>query len=211
MMPVPKQKTILNIINNRIHEERRNVNVAIVGRPGTGKSETVMLKFMHLIDPEFKPENMKERVVFDPYKFLNLIDSKGLKRGSCLGFDEAQAKLSNKDFTQWINKALGVLMQTYRNRGYIVFYTIPQNIMLIDKGVRIFFDFEIRCTRIDMKNEEVICLINELTWPTNEEPMRNRVAGNRGTNQGCYRISRPPKEYRKAYLELQEENKKTDC
>ena len=105
-----------------------------------------------LIDPTF---NVKERVVFEADKFMELLNSGKLNRGSVIIFDEAGVGIPAREWYSISNKMLNYVMQTFRNLNLGVIFTTP-SFDYIDVGTRKLFHSYIETLAIDYKRELVI-------------------------------------------------------
>ena len=115
---------------HKLIRENKNFLCPILGQTGAGKSWTG-LRLCENVDPEFNIN----RVIFDSPSFMQLINSGELHKGSAILFDEAGVNVSNRQWYSKENIALGKVVETFRHRNYIVFFTVP-NIDFIDIKLR---------------------------------------------------------------------------
>jgi hypothetical protein len=102
----------------------------LVGQTGSGKSWSGV-KICEVLDPNFTIDN----IVFTSTEFLEKLESKDLKRGSFILFDEAGISFGARDFYTDVNKALSAVLQSMRALNFGTVFTVP-NISFIDKHAR---------------------------------------------------------------------------
>jgi len=132
--------------------KNKNFLCIITGPTGSGKSWTG-LSLGKMIDPDFD----LSRVIFSGKELMRLINSGelGNKKGTFLMWDEAGIDLSNRSWQSVTNKMLNFLLQTFRHRCFILFFTTPY-IDFLDKQSRKLFDAEFQTIRIDYKKRVVV-------------------------------------------------------
>ena len=116
-------------IQKRIRENK-NFLLPILGQTGAGKSWSG-LRLCENVDPEFNIN----RVIFNSRDFMSLINSNELHKGSAILFDEAGVNVSNREWYKKENISLGKVIETFRHKNYVVFFTVP-NIDFIDIKLR---------------------------------------------------------------------------
>lgn len=119
VMPKNKQASWIRYIKQRI-EKNKNFLCFIGGQTGSGKSWSA-LSICQQLDKEFNID----RCVFSGKDLMQLINSGGLKKGSCVLFDESGIDLSNRNWQSTLNKMLNYLLQTFRHRCIVLFLTSP--------------------------------------------------------------------------------------
>jgi len=124
------------IIRERIHKENRNWLCLVIGKPGTGKSLD-SYSLGQMLDPGFN----LSRVVFSEYEFMKVINS-NLPKGSFILADETGSWFGNRDYMSETNRMLSRLVQTFRNRNFGIFWSVPMKRM-VDIHVRCLADVEI--------------------------------------------------------------------
>jgi len=130
--------------------QNKNFLAIISGQTGSGKSWTA-LAIAEMIDPDFNIE----RIVFKGKELMDLINSNKLtKKGSVIVWDEAGVDLSNRSWQSLTNRMLNYLLQTFRNKCFILLFTVPY-MDFIDSNSRKLFHAEIRTISIDYKKETV--------------------------------------------------------
>ena len=134
----------IKYIRQRIRQNK-NFVCLISGQTGSGKSWCA-LSIAEMLDPNFK----MEQVIFKGTELLALINSGKLKRGSVIVWDEAGIDLSNRAWQSATNKLLNFVFQTFRHKGYILFFTTPYG-DFIDKQTRRLFHCEMKTIRINFK------------------------------------------------------------
>jgi len=140
-----KDPFFVKYIKQRI-DQNKNFVCLISGQTGSGKSWSA-LSCAEMLDPHFKIS----QVIFRGTELLSLINSGKIKRGSVIIWDEAGIDLSNRAWQSATNKLLNFLFQTFRHKGYILFFTTPYS-DFVDKLTRRLFHCEIKTVSIDFKN-----------------------------------------------------------
>jgi len=131
--------------------QNKNFLCLISGQTGSGKSWSA-LSIGQMVDPDF----CVERIIFKGKELMNLIngDKLGDRKGVFLLWDEAGVDLSNRNWQSLTNKMLNYLLQTFRHRCIILFFTTPYADFL-DKQTRKLFHAEIKTLSIDYKKKMV--------------------------------------------------------
>jgi len=142
-----KEKYWVSYIKQRINKNKNFLGF-ISGQTGSGKSYSC-LSIGEMIDPNFDID----RVVFSGQELMQLINSKKLKRGSCIMFDEMSIDMDNRNWNSTTNKMINYLMQTFRYRGFIMLMNSPF-LDFIDSKTRKLFHAEIGIAMIDYDKEE---------------------------------------------------------
>jgi hypothetical protein len=137
------------LVRKRLLEQNKNWLAVFCGPTGSGKSYCA-LTTARQIDPEFTIE----RVVFKIEDLMNLLNSGKLKKGNAIVFDEAGVGIPAREWYSISNKAMGYLMQTFRNLNLAVILTTP-NLGYIDTQIRGLFHAYIETERIDRKARKV--------------------------------------------------------
>lgn len=114
-------------------KENRNVMAAFVGSPGYGKSWAALAEAERL-DPTFNID----RVAFSNPEFIHIIKSEDVPKGGVIIYEEVGVELGHLDFMSSANKAVNFVLQTFRYKNYIVFFTTPA-LNLVSKNSRQLF------------------------------------------------------------------------
>jgi len=134
---------IIKYIRGQLNKSR-NFCTLCVGRVGTGKSYSAM-RFAETLDPDFNVD----KVVFKIEDLLEMVHDESIPAGSVIVFDEGGIAISNRNhYMNKFNKAMAMLLQTWRHRNIILFVTVP-DISFVDAGIRKLFD-------ATMESQEVI-------------------------------------------------------
>lgn len=144
---------LINWIVNRI-KKNQNCIIIITGATGSGKtysSLTLAEVLSSMLNVPFTIKN----IVFKPSGFMERINSKELKKGSCLIFDEAGVGYSAREWWTISNKLINYLMQTFRHRNYITIFTTP-DLGFIDKSARKLIHIHLETQSIDYFKKLVI-------------------------------------------------------
>lgn len=171
-------------INTRVKKKKKNCLIMVIGDFGSGKS-WLSCKAGHDLDKNF---NVEERVIFRPREFINLLKEDKLKFGSTIVFDEVGVGMGAREWHSFYNRALDKIIQTFRNKRLVVFFTVPVDSMLVDSHLRKFFHYEVECTGIDFDKKETVCKIYRLQYNHRMKKIyRRRIRGNMG-KYGRYRF-----------------------
>jgi hypothetical protein len=139
------------MVQDRTVNKNRNWLCIVCGETGSGKSYSA-ISLAKLIDKEFNID----KLVFKADDFLKLLNSGKLKRGDCIIWDEAGVGLPSREWYSISNKAIGYLLQTFRNLNLAVIFTTP-NLGYIDNQARCLFHSYIQTERIDYKKNIAVC------------------------------------------------------
>ena len=142
--------SMIRYIKKRI-KNNKNFLCTITGPTGSGKSWTA-LSIGELLDEEFNCD----RVIFKARELMKLINEGNLKPGSVIVWDEAGIDLSNRNWQSVTNKMLNALLQTFRHKNFILFFTVPYN-DFIDSSSKKLFHADFETQRIN-KTESVVVL-----------------------------------------------------
>jgi hypothetical protein len=142
--------SMIRYIHRRI-KNNKNFLCTITGPTGSGKSWTG-LSIAELLDPDFD----STRVVFKARELMKLINEGNLKPGSVILWDEAGIDLSNRNWQSVTNKLLNALLQTFRHKNFILFFTVPYH-DFIDSSTRKLFHADFQTQKIN-KNQEVVII-----------------------------------------------------
>jgi ABC-type dipeptide/oligopeptide/nickel transport system ATPase component len=122
---VEVKKSIVDLIIERNTKSKfaRNINIALVGESGTGKSWGGLrigeLYYKKKYNRPFPVDN----VVFTITEFLKMVRT--LDKGSIIIFDDAGLKYDSKRWWDELNQVLGYTLQSYRYKIINVFFTVP--------------------------------------------------------------------------------------
>jgi len=142
---------LLKYIENRIYKENKNLMVVIVGECGSGKSYAG-LSIAEQLDPNFSVNN----VAFSPEEFMDLVHSSDLPRGSVILMDEFGVSMDSRKWHSVGNKLLSYVLETFRYKGYVVFFTVP-DVAFIDTNARRLVHAQFKTNGILVK--ENVCRI----------------------------------------------------
>lgn len=124
---------LVNYMKHRVLNSNKNFLCIITGETGSGKS-FAGLKLGEEIDSNFNVDN----VVFSITEFMKFLASDKPKRGSVIMFEEVGVSVSNRNWQKAINKLFNFIMQTFRYKNLIVFFTVP-DYNFVDKQTRSLF------------------------------------------------------------------------
>lgn len=213
---IPKDKLANNFIykhfNWQITDNKSNVMIIVIGRPGIGKS-TVAQKICSDCDPTFNIN----RVVYDTESFLKLLvegdpTTGKLTAGQAILFDEIinDKGAESRSSMSKSNKTMTYINANFRVRRLIVVMCLP-SLMMLDKNLR-----EVNVTAIiqvmkkDITNKKNSCKFfwcdyNSMTQFFMREFPRLRDKDGQIYKVSTVKIGLPPRE-----LEEQYEKKKME-
>jgi hypothetical protein len=162
-------------IKKRI-SENKNFMAVVTGPTGSGKSYSA-LRLAEEIDPDFSID----RVVFDAQSFLKVLNHGGLKSGSVVVFDEAGVGMSSREWQSVSSKLILFVLQTFRHKNYIVFFTTP-HLGFIEAGSRKLFHCYMETVGINKEKKQVrlkplMLQVNQRAGDTYFKYLRVRVDG----------------------------------
>lgn len=134
----------------RCHIDNQHYMLCVVGREGTGKSYTA-LRLGEVFDPEFSAE----RVVFQPERMLELMDSDETGRGSVVILDESGVGLGNRSWYDKEQIKLNKALQTIRDHNLIGIFTLPR-LHELDSQTRGRLHAYLEMTRVDQGNDRAV-------------------------------------------------------
>jgi DNA-binding MarR family transcriptional regulator/Fe-S cluster assembly ATPase SufC len=144
-------KKWIRYIKRRINSNK-NFLCMVTGPTGSGKSWAT-LSVCEQLNDDFNVY----RVVFKGSELMKLINDKQYEhtKGIAILWDEAGIGLNAKNFMSVANRVLNYLIQTFRHRNFILFFTSP-HIDFLDSATRKMFHANIETVKIDKVRKEVI-------------------------------------------------------
>lgn len=187
----------IKYIKQRIRQNK-NFVCLISGQTGSGKSWSA-LSIAEMLDPNFTID----QIIFKGTELLSLINSGKLKRGSVIIWDEAGIDLSNRAWMSATNKLLNFVFQTFRHKGYILFFTTPYS-DFVDKQTRRLFHCEMKTIKINFKNKTTKIKPLLLQWASHKQDfyrhrLRVSVLGGGFAPLDFWDVPAPSKELIDAY------------
>ena len=155
-----KDYSLVRYIHRRIRNNK-NFLATITGPTGSGKSWSA-LSMAELIDKDFTID----RVIFRAKDLMKLISNGNLKPGSVIVWDEAGIDLSNRNWQSVTNKMLNALLQTFRHKNFILFFTVPFH-DFIDSSSRKLFHADFETQKINRNQSTVIIKPKLLQYNSN--------------------------------------------
>jgi type I site-specific restriction endonuclease len=152
--------SLIRYIHKRI-KNNKNFLCTITGPTGSGKSWTA-LSIGEQLDKDFNVT----RVIFKARELMKLINDGNLKPGSVLIWDEAGIDLSNRNWQSVTNKMLNALLQTFRHKNFILFFTVPYS-DFIDTASKKLFHADFETQRINKEDEVVVLKPKLLQYNSN--------------------------------------------
>jgi hypothetical protein len=154
MKPIKKKKKAawIRYIHRRISLNKNFLGMCS-GKTGSGKSYSILR-----ICEELNDDFSVDRVVFRAKDLMKIVNDPKYKdrKGVAILWDEAGIDLNNKNWQSRINKVLNYLIQTFRHRNFILFFTSPHS-DFIDSATRKMFHAQFETLSID-KNKKVVIL-----------------------------------------------------
>ncbi|MCK9545064.1 MAG: hypothetical protein M0R03_23860, partial [Novosphingobium sp.] len=137
-------------------EGKKNCLIFVTGSTGNGKSYSAISMaeiYAKMYNIDFDPEY---HIISSLKELLQLItepeETRRIKFGSVIVFDEPQVEGGSTDWQSDINKALAQLVSTFRNQRLVVFFACPYKEM-VSKQTRILFHAEFRVEGYDLKTK----------------------------------------------------------
>jgi|2_EtaG_2_1085320.scaffolds.fasta_scaffold06200_2 predicted Zn-ribbon and HTH transcriptional regulator/RNase adaptor protein for sRNA GlmZ degradation len=143
---------LIEYIKQRVYKENKNFLCCIVGQTGSGKSYA-SVSLAEQLDPTFN----SDRIVYDFQQFMKVIET--AKKGQAIVFDEAGISISSRSWYSILNKLINYVLQTFRHKNLIVFFTVP-DFSFIDAQTRKLIHCLMEVERIDRKRNS--CIIRPL-------------------------------------------------
>lgn len=139
---IKKEPYWVSYIKGRV-AKRKNFLALITGATGSGKS-WAGLSICSMVDSSFCPE----RIVTSMKQLIKLINTKKLKKGSAILWDEAGIDIDAKTWQSLTNRLINSLLQTFRHQQLLLIFTAPF-MDFIDAGTRKLFHAEFSTISID--------------------------------------------------------------
>jgi len=118
-------------IRARFYKKNKNWLCAFCGETGSGKTYGA-IELARNLNRRF---DIEKHIVFTVEHFMTLLNSKTLKRGDIIIFEEAGVGMSSKEWYSQSNKLFSYVLQTFRHLGMGVIFTMP-SLNLLDKTAR---------------------------------------------------------------------------
>ena len=191
-------KKWIKYIKKRINNNK-NFLCMVTGPTGSGKSWATLSVCEQLND-----DFTVGRIVFKGSELMILINSKELehKKGIAILWDEAGIGLNAKNFMSVANRVLNYLIQTFRHRNFILFFTSP-HIDFLDSSTRKMFHARFETVTIDKVNKEVLIKPKLLQYNSDMKKYYQHYLKYQFEKVEIWRIPKPSQDLIDAY-----ENKK---
>jgi len=190
----------------------KNCLVALVGGTGSGKSFAgVCILYWTYVYMHGKPQELEDATkhwFFESKHFLEAMNNSDLKKRELNLWDEMGVSASHKAHATIQNRAIGWLVQTFRNLEQLVIFTVP-TLAYVDKTVRNLLHYQLETRKILVTNK--ICIIKPLEIQYNirmDKTYYHNLTTPSRDGSGFLEevdvvgIPLPPEEFVKAYEEL---------
>lgn len=138
-----RNRVVFSHILRRIRHNR-NAMILAAGDTGSGKSYAC-LRFSTKLDKNFNAD----MVQFKAKDFLKMVN-KDYPPGTAMVFDEVGVAMNARSWQSKLNKMLSYVLQTFRFKNYIVFFTVP-DLSFVDVHARKMFHYIMESKGIDHK------------------------------------------------------------
>lgn len=117
-------------LGDRLLKKNKNVITAELGPTGSGKSYRDLRKAELWYKLHFKEDFPTENICFGVKAVMNLLNSKKLRTGEVIIFEEAGVNLGSRDFQTKISKMFNYVLQSFRSMNLALFMNLPYLSML---------------------------------------------------------------------------------
>ena len=133
------KRPFVEAVKREVFNERRNVNILIVGKTQMRKS-TLGIALGMAFSSHF---DLKKHVaIIHAKKLLNMLKTEKFFRGMAVIADDFGVGLNHRQWFSFLNKAINYIVMTYGFRGIVFIVTVPYE-KYIDADTRLLFDYEI--------------------------------------------------------------------
>jgi len=147
----PKPNSWARWMVGRTMRKNNNNLVSVIGKTGSGKTWSAMSVCEMMAELDGVPFTI-DHIVFSLTELMELINSKTLKRGSKIIFDEPQCSISAREFQSSANKVFNLLVSTFRHRNLSLFFCTPFE-SLLDKNTRKLFHGRFETLSVNPNNK----------------------------------------------------------
>ena len=151
----PKNHSWCRWMNARMIRKNSNNLIAVVGRPGSGKTWQA-ISTAQIMSKMSGASFCADNIVFTLKDLMRLINSGNISKGSVIIFDEPQISIGAKDFQSTANKVFNMLVSTFRHRNFTLFFCTPFE-TLLDKSTRRLFTARFEMISIDQNKNTSRC------------------------------------------------------
>lgn len=144
-MKTIRNQVIISHIKRRINNNK-NAMILVIGDTGSGKSYAT-LRIAQKLQPHFKIKFVE----FNVKGFLELVRG-DYEKGQPMIFDEVGVGMGAREWQSRLNKIMSYILQTFRFKNYIVFFTVP-DASFVDVHARKLFHYLIESRSINYKTK----------------------------------------------------------
>lgn len=167
---------VLRVLRSRV-ERNQNAIVFIVGSTGSGKSYA-SLKLGEILDPNFSLDN----VCFSFEAVLERIESKKLKPGAVVIFEEVGINIDARNWYDKVNKNMAYVLESFRTDRLIFIMNVPDQ-TFADKKARKLAHTIIEMSHVDYVHKQGVAKVkwiqnNPLSGKTYYKPTRGVINDN---------------------------------
>lgn len=163
---------IINRLKDRILKKNKNALILIVGDTGDGKSWSGC-SICHEFDPTF--DGSSDRVAHMTAKnFIRILRKSGLKRGNAIMWDDIGKGMKPEDWYNLVFKVVVDIIQTFRIRGLLVVFTVPDT-TLVTKKLQKLFHYQLETKSIDYKKGIATLKFFEIAVKRTDTKSQNRI------------------------------------
>lgn len=120
----------IDLVKDRIYKTNQNCLICFVGQTGSGKSYSSITLALEL-DNNFSID----KIYFEIDKFIQDLSDNIFKKGDVIIIDDAGVSISNRDWQSVINRAIGIIVQSFRFLNLVLIINVPK-ISFIELQVR---------------------------------------------------------------------------
>ncbi len=153
---IPEGMIMNKYFDNRMNRRNQNVLLATTGGTGSGKSYYDLSMLDSYYFYRFNLPYPIENVCFSVREIMNRLNSKELKKGEMLIFEEAGANLGSLDFQNQISKIFTYVLQSFRSMNIGIVMNLPV-LSMLNKSARLLLHAHLITSGIDRDINKCKC------------------------------------------------------